>query len=627
MIKVLFSIIIIVFVLFYGYGRKSGRRSVIAEVNGTKITDGLFRSEYQKAYQNLVRLYQSIYRDQFDEGMIDRIGLRKRVLNELIDETLLVQEAERLSIRVSPQELQAAVHSNPAFQVDGKFNEQRFMAVLEINQMSVDEFQEAEERNRLIAKVTDLISLGGVELSDQEIFDAYAMENEKINLQFVRFNPTAHEKSVSVDESEMEAFYSEKSALFETPPRVQVQYLVFAPGDFLEVVEISPDEIREEYEYSRDEYQVPKRTKVSHILVKAEGDNGEKATEEARKRAEQILEEVERGDDFAALARKYSEDPDSAKEGGSIGWVRKGENVPEFAEVAFSLEKGEIGPLIQSQDGFHIVKVDDVEEERVKSLEEVQGTIRAELAGVKSRQFAEEEAQEAFFSVYETKDLEIYAAQQGKPLKTTGLFSRNERIEEVGGNLEFNNQAFSLEEGQVLSPVEIGGRIYLIKVIKREDSRVPAFEDVKEEVREELVREKAMEKAEAAAEEMLKEIQAGKSLAESAVARGLKIEETGLFVRGTGYVPKVGPTQDLGKEVFLLSPGSPLLEKVVSYGKVFFVMELKEEQKVDMEKFESEKERYRKRLYAEKKGQILQQWLESLKKKEEIEIREENLRL
>ena len=172
MIKVLFSIIIIVFVFFYGYGRKSARRSVIAEVNGTKITDGLFRSEYQKAYQNLVRLYQSIYRDQFDEGMIDRIGLRERVLNELIDETLLVQEAERLSIRVSPQELQAAVHSNPAFQVDGKFNEQRFMAVLEINQMSVDEFQEAEERNRLIAKVTDLISLGGVELSDQEIFDA-----------------------------------------------------------------------------------------------------------------------------------------------------------------------------------------------------------------------------------------------------------------------------------------------------------------------------------------------------------------------------------------------------------------------------------------------------------------------
>jgi len=559
--------------------------------------------------------------------MIDRIGLRERVLNELIDETLLVQEAERLSIRVSPQELQAAVHSNPAFQVDGKFNEQRFMAVLEINQMSVDEFQEAEERNRLIAKVTDLISLGGVELSDQEIFDAYALENEKINLQFVRFNPTAYEKSVSVDESEMEAFYSEKSALFETPPRVQVQYLVFATGDFLEVVEISPDEIREEYEYSRDEYQVPKRVKVSHILVKAEGDNGEKATEEARKRAEQILEEAERGDDFAALARKHSEDPDSAKEGGSIGWVRKGENVPEFAEVAFSLEKGEIGPLIQSQDGFHIVKVDDVEEARVKGFEEVEGAIRAELAGVKSRQLAEEEAQEAFFSVYETKDLEIYAAQQGKPLKTTGLFSRNERIEEVGGNLEFNNQAFSLEEGEVLSPVEIGGRIYLIKVIKREDSRVPAFEDVKEEVREELVREKAMEKAEAAAEEMLKEIQAGKSLAEAAAARGLTLEETGLFERGSRFVPKVGPTQDLGKEVFLLSLDRALLEKVVSYGKVFFTMELKEEQKVGMEKFESEKERYRKRLYAEKKGQILQQWLKSLKKKAEIEIREENLRL
>lgn len=627
MIKILFAVIIIVFVFFYGYGRRSGARRVIAEVNGTKIMDSLFISKYQKAYQNLARLYQNIYRDQFDEGMIDRVALRERVLNDLIDETLLVQQTEKLGLHVTPQELQAAVHSNPAFQVDGKFSEQRFMAVLQMNQMGVDEFEEMEERSRLITKVTDLITLGGVDVSDQEVFDAYGLANEKINLQFARFNPTTFEKSISTDESELDAYYSKHNTLFEIPPRVQVQYLIFAPDDFLKAVEISPEEIREEYEYNLDEYRVPKRVKVSHILIKVHGDNGEKAVEEAREKAEQILEEAKKGDGFAALARMYSEDKDSARNGGSIGWVKKGEKVPEFAEAAFSLEKGEFAPLVESEDGFHIVKAEDVQEERVESLEEVEGRIRAKLAKFKSRQLAEEETQEAFFSIYETKDLEIYAAQQGKPLMTTGLFSRDEQIKEVGGNLEFNREAFSLEEGAVSSPLEIGGKLYLLKVIKREAARVPAFEDVKEQVREEFVREKAMEKAKAAAEEMLREIKSGKSLAESAGARGLKLEETGFFERGGTYVPKVGPTRAFGKEVFSLSPDRSLLERVVSYGKVFFVMELKEQQKIDMEKFESEKEQYKKRLYAEKRGHIVQQWLESLRKKSEIKIREENVRL
>lgn len=627
MIKVLFAVIIIVFVFFYGYGRRSGQRRVIAEVNGTKIMDSLFRSEYQKAYQNLARMYQSIYKDRFDEGMIDRLALREKVLNDLIDETLVTQEAEKLSLRVSPQELQAAIHSTPAFQEDGKFNQERFLAILRMNQISVEEFEEIERRNRLITKLSDLISLGGVEVSGQEVLDAYALENEKIDLRFVRFNPTAYEKSISVDESELEAYFSEKSVRFERPPMIQAQYLVFSVDDFLKTVEISPQEIREEYEYTRDDYWVPKRVKVSHILIMADGSTEEKAVEEARKRAEQILEEARQGEDFATLAREFSQDPASAKKGGSIGWVKEGEGIPELVEVAFSLKKGEIGPLVESDKGFHIVKVDDVQEKRIKSLEEVEGKIRADLARDMSRRLAEEEAQEAFFAVYETKDLESYGAEKGKAPKTTGLFSKDERIKEVGGDLEFNRQAFSLGEGEVSSPLEIGGKYYLIKVIKRENARIPEFEDVKEEVRKEVLRKKATEKAKSAAQEMLEDLKTGKSMTDSATTRELKVEKTGLFKRGSNYVPTVGPIQVLGGEILSLSPDSPLLEKVVSYGRVFFVMGLKDEQKIDMEKFESEKERYRMRLYTDKRGQILQQWLGSLRKKSEIKIREENLRL
>jgi peptidyl-prolyl cis-trans isomerase D len=632
MIKALFAIIIIVFVFFYGFGRREGRRSIIAEVNGTNITDTLFLSEYQKAYQNLVRLYQSMYRDQFDESMIDRQALTQRVLNDLIEETLITQEAEKLSLRVSPQELQAAVHSTPAFQVDGKFNQQRFLAILQMNGMSVEEFQEMEARKQLITKLTDLISLGAIEISNQEILNAYTMENEKINVQFVRFNSTAYEPSITVEDSDLESYFSKNSARFEIPPKIQLRYLVFPFDDFLKTVDISPQEVEEEYAYNRDRYQVPKKVKISHILIESEAieseaENGEKSLEEARKKAEQILEEAKKGEDFAALARTHSMDLASAKEGGSLGWLTQGQKVPEFAEVAFFLEKGEIAPLQEGDDGFHIVKVDDVQEERVKSLEEVEAQIRDELARAKSRQMAEEEAQEAFFAVYDTKDLEGYAAEKGRALKTTELFSRSQRLEEVDGNLAFNDHAFSLSQGEVSSPLEIGKNYYLLKVIKRENPRIPQFGEVKEKVRQEALREKAVEKARSAAEALLEEIKTGKPMAESAAMRGLKVEETGLFERGSNFIPGVGPAQVLGPAIFSLSQNNSLLDEVVSYGQVFFVMELKGEEPTDPEKFEKEKDQYAKRLYDEKRGRILRHWLDSLRKRSEIKIKEENLRL
>ncbi len=166
-----------------------------------------------------------------------------------------------------------------------------------------------------------------------------------------------------------------------------------------------------------------------------------------------------------------------------------------------------------------------------------------------------------------------------------------------------------------------------MKVIKHERPRIPALGEVKEKVGKEVLMEKARDKAKSTAEELLAGVTAEISLSQAASARGLKLEETGLFARGNPYVPKVGPIQLFDKDVFSLSLENPLLNEVVSAGSVFFVLELKEEQKIDMEAFESQKEALRKRLYAEKKGQLIRQWLDSLKKNSEIKILEESLGL
>jgi peptidyl-prolyl cis-trans isomerase D len=624
-IKVLFAVIIIVFVFFYGFSRRTGQRKVIAEVNGAKITTGVFRGEYEKSLQSMIRLYQQIYGEQFNESMIDRAMLGQRVLSDLIDETLLGQEAEELSLQVSPEEIQAAVRSIPAFQVDGQFDRGRFLAILQSNNLTLEEFQEMEERQLRIAKLTDLIGLGAAELSEQEILDTYLLEHEKIRLQFVRFNPADDEESLSVDESELEAYFSENRAQFETPPMVQVRYLVFSTGDFLGRVEVSAEEIREEYEYNHDQYRVPGRAKVSHILISTPVDKDETATEKARKRAEEILEQIRQGADFATLAREHSDDKDSVEKGGSLGWVTQSEDLPEFLAVAFSLEKEEISPLIESEEGFHIVKADDLQEGRVKRLEEVEDEIRNELAREKGRILAEEAAQEAFFEVYDSRDLEGFASQNNLEVKTTRPFGREERLDEVKGNLEFNNQAFSLREDDMSSPLQIGEEIYLMKVVNRQPPQIPPFEEVKEKVREEVLQQRALEHARTAAEEMLEKAKQGASLTELADSSEKTVEDTGYFERSGTYIPKIGPSQVVGEAIFSLSPEHRLLEDVTSYGGMFFVIELKDEQKADMNQFESEREAYVDRLRARKRDQILQGWLEHLREKAEIKIREQNI--
>jgi peptidyl-prolyl cis-trans isomerase D len=289
------------------------------------------------------------------------------------------------------------------------------------------------------------------------------------------------------------------------------------------------------------------------------------------------------------------------------------------------LKKGEVGPLIESEEGFHIVKVDDLQEERLKGLEEVKSDIHKELATEKGRILAEKAAEEAFFTAYETRDLRGYAADKGMDVKTTQLFGRTERIDEFRGNLQFNDHAFSLQEDEVSTPLRIGEDIYLLKVVRREPPRIPPFEEVRESVKKEVLQERALEKAKTLAGEMIEAAKQGMPLAELAGSKKLTLEETGYFERSRNFVPKIGPAQVVGDSLFSLSPEHPLLGDVVSYGGIFFVIELKDEQKADMNQFESEKEEYARQLYASKRGHALQRWLENLRKGAKIKIREQDI--
>ena len=159
-------------------------------------------------------------------------------------------------------------------------------------------------------------------------------------------------------------------------------------------VSVSPQKIcRAYYDQHRDDYRVPEQVNVSHILIKTplpgpDGKVDPKGVEEARKKAEDVLKQLKAGGNFADLAKKYSEDPGSGKNGGSLGWIGRGRTVPEFEKAAFSLAKGATSDLVQSSYGFHIIRVDDKQAAHVKTLDEVKDQIEGSIKQQKAAQAA-----------------------------------------------------------------------------------------------------------------------------------------------------------------------------------------------------------------------------------------------
>ena len=196
-----------------------------------------------------------------------------------------------------------------------------------------------------------------------------------------------------------------------------MKYAVIDTGKAAADVQVTPDDLRAYYDQHRDQYRVPEQVKVSHILIKTplpgpDGKVDEKGVAEAQRRAEDLLKQVKSGAKFEDLAKKYSEDPGSAKQGGSLGWIGKGQTVPEFEKTAFSLPKGQISDLVKSSYGFHIIRVDDKQDAHMKSLDEVKAEIEPILKHQKAQQIAQKKA-DTLLKQARAQGLDAAAAAQG----------------------------------------------------------------------------------------------------------------------------------------------------------------------------------------------------------------------
>ncbi len=624
LIKIAFAIIILSFVIGYtmltspSAKRGAKNRDLAARVNGDEIS----YEEFQTSYSNLYNLYQNIYKGKFDAKLEKQLNLSKQAMQQLIDETLLIQQADQLNLSVTQDELVNSIAQYDAFKVDGKFNRDRYIKVLSYQRLKPEQFEAMQKKQLLTQKVRAELQKGA-SISNDELQSAFHKENDKVNLNYVWLTPALVESKVKVTKDGLKSFFEQNIENFRIPDKVSLRYIQFDPARYADKVDVSnKEELQRYYRQNLDQFDVKEQVKAAHILISVPKNADAETIQKKRALADELLKQLKNGADFSQLAKTHSDDKSNAAQGGELGTFGRGVMVKEFEDAVFALRSGQLSNVIQTPFGFHIAKVEKYIEPGVKPFADVVDEVKAGLKLEKSRQLAYEKAMDAYNINRKTADLDAAATANDLDIKETGLFSANTAIDGIGNVAEISRTAMTLREGELAHPVKTNQGVFLFMLKERKASHLPELSEVKPQVEQAYRSEQAQALAEKLADKLLAQARDKKSLIQAAKALKLTVEESGEFSRSFGFfIPHIGNSQELAETAFSLTPEELIAKKVYTINGQYLVASLKSKTIAKFDDLkEKDREQLKNRLLKEKKGEIVATKLKQLLQQAQIEI-------
>ncbi|HTR64758.1 MAG TPA: peptidyl-prolyl cis-trans isomerase [Terriglobales bacterium] len=538
----------------FGFGGPG--QGVLATVAGEDVT----LQEVNRATDQMVR-QQS--RNGRDASMLRPFFVRQAA-EQLINEKAILAEAHRLGLRASDGEVRDEIQHGryaEAFFPGGKFvGQDEYEARLQNAGLTTGQFEQSVKDEILFDKLRDMIS-GGVTVTDAEVRKEFARENTKVKLEYAVLDHDAVLKELHPTDAELKAYYEQHKASYNNsiPEKRKLSYVVIDTNRLQADVQITPQEIQSYYDQHSDDYRVPEQVNVRHILIKTpppgpDGKVDQKGVDAARKKAEDVLKQVKAGGDFAALAKKYSDDPGSASKGGVIGWIdRSASLVPEFMTAAFSLPKGGTSDLVQSSYGFHIIHVDDKQPAHMKTLDEVKAQIEPILRQNKLAGIAENQAN-ALLTQARADGLEKAAAAKGLQVITTGFVSRNDVLPGIGSAPHLMDAVFSEPEKAPPDEAQLPEGYAVFDVLAIQPPSTPTLDEIRGRVESEFRNERGAALLTQKTQELSDRAKAEHDLKKAAKELGATVK-TSDFVTLDGQVPDIGSMSGSASVAFGMNPG------------------------------------------------------------------------
>jgi peptidyl-prolyl cis-trans isomerase D len=548
---------IILYIPAFQKDRDSGSPGeTVVSVGGLPISVG----ELQRAYARQRSVYERLYQGRLNAQMLRQMGLEQQVLDSLVSDRLVELEAKRLGIAVSDEAVARAISTSPEFQDNGRFiGTDEIRRRLDLQGMSEEQFAESLRRQLMRESLQALVGSAAT-VVDADVEREFRRRNEQVKLEYVLADAARFKAQIQPSEAEIGARFQAKKDAYRLPEKRIVSYVLLDRDTLRPQVAVSDRDIELYYQDHRDEFRQEEQACASHILVKVkQGEQGEgHADAEARQIAEGLLEQVKAGADFAALAKKSSEDQGSAQNGGDLGCFPPGRMVPQFDDAVFAMKPGQISDLVKSSFGYHIIRLASKREEAVLPLAQVREKVRAEMMDRKMSELGEQKSQALADALAGGKSLAQAAKAQGLTVRTSAPFARGEsptplnsptlvaRVFQLKKPGEAEKEGFPVPQGAVF-----------VELAQIQPARAAELKDVHDKVKADLVEEKAMEQARELAQSVRAKAET-MGLEKAASAVSLVRKETPQLV-GRGQ-----PLAELGSGKALEDAAFSLPEKTLS---------------------------------------------------------------
>ncbi|WP_434154650.1 SurA N-terminal domain-containing protein [Pseudomonas sp. JZ134] len=503
--KVIIGVIILLMALtgFEAIIRAGSHQGAVALVNGEEIR----QTDLNQAVEMQRRSLAQRLGPNFDPALLDEKRLRDAALKALIERELLLQDAKSNKFAFSEAALDQLILQTPEFQVDGQFNAQRFDQTIAQMGYSRLQFREMLKQEMLMGQLRAGIAGTGF-VTDAELNAFAALERQTRD--FATHVVKADASKVAVTNDELQGYYDDHRSEFMTPDQVVIDYIELKKSAFADKAQVKQEDLQALYQ--SETANLSEQRNAAHILIEV---NDKVNDEQAKAKIDEIKARLDKGEDFAALAKKFSQDPGSANKGGELGYAGRGVYDPAFEEALYGLNKGDVSAPVHSTFGWHLIKLLGVQEAKVPSLESMKPRLEAELKAREADRLFVEAIRNLESAAFEASDLSQPAQEQGLKVQTSKPFGREGGEEGVIANRQVVQAAFSpevLEDGANSNAIQLDDETAVILRVK--EHRKPAqqsFDDVKDNIRSTLTKQKIAETARQQGETLIADLKAGKA--------------------------------------------------------------------------------------------------------------------
>lgn len=545
--------------------------------------------------------------------------LMSRAAQSLIAQKMLVYEANRMGLGVSNEELSKTLHQGQLGQMlfpGGNFvGEQNYEEFIQSQfNMSVAQFEQAVKADIAQRKLLSLIT-APVSVSDKDVTEEVKKQDTKVKFEYAVLTLDDIKKQIKPTDVELKAFYEQYKQQYANsiPEKIKAQYIVIETAKLADKVPVTQAELQQYYNQHQDEYRIPETVTVRHILIKTptpgpDGKVDQAGVDAARKKAEDIAKQLKAGASFAELAKKNSDDPGSAQNGGLLPPLTKGRTVPEFEQAAFNTPVGQTTDIIRTNYGFHIIHVEAKQQARLKPLDEVKPEIETVLKGQK----ASAEAQSLANSVQalaRTGGMSKAAAEKGLTVTSVGPVAQGDILPGVGNAPEFANALFSAKKNDPPATAPFSQGYVIYQVTEIQPAQTPTFEQIRAKVEEQFKDQRAQAQLAQRTQQLADRAHAEHDLDKAAKEAGATVKTSELVDRNA-QVPEVGAMSGGASVAFSMKAGE--ISAPIQGGNNGIVIKVLELQEPSSEQRQQNWDTLKETLLQQKRNELEGLYLENL---------------